>query len=81
MAKLTKTVPTTKRVPVIVLNFEWYKPTALTRLRCAACRKPIGDKRWGGAWIKDEKGNRGMRLCEKCGEKAESDLTENDNEQ
>ena len=75
MSKLTKTVPTTKQIPVIVLNFKWHKPTALTTLRCSACRKPIGDKRWGGAWVEDGKGKRGMRLCEKCGIKAESDIT------
>ncbi len=68
---LTKTVKTTKQVPVDVINFKWHEPTALVSLRCSACRKPIGDKRWGGAWIRDEKGERGMRLCEQCGIKAE----------
>ena len=71
---LKVTVATTKQVPVKVLNFKWYTPTALTSLRCSACRKPIGNKRWGGAWIEDAKGNRGMRLCEKCGEKAEKHI-------
>lgn len=71
---LTKTVRTTKQVPVKVLSLKWFKPTVLISLKCTACRKPIGDKRWGQAWAEDERGKYPMRLCEKCGEIAEKTL-------
>ena len=75
---LTKTVKTTKQVPVNVLTFKWNEPVSqgglLAELPCTACKKPIGDKRWGLAWAEDKKGKYAMRLCDKCGEKAEQAL-------
>ena len=72
MAEFTKTVNTTKQVPVHLLRFKWYDPikegSALSILPCTACRKRVGHKRWGIAWAKGDKANYAMRLCEKCGE-------------
>ena len=72
---LTKIVPTTKRVPIKVLSLELNKPvregSLLVNLPCSACGKPIGNRRWGLAWVKDNKGKHAMRLCEECAKKAE----------
>ena len=75
MDGLTKTVPTTKQVPVKVLNFKWYgalkEGSVLCKLPCSTCKEVIGSKRWGIAWTE---GNISMRLCEKCGQKARAAL-------
>ena len=73
---LMKTIQTTKKVPVEVISFKWLEPVSekLRYLRCTACRNNIGERKWGLAWIKDEKGKRAMRLCDKCGEQAEQVL-------
>lgn len=73
---LMKTIQTTKRVPVEVISFKWLGPVSekLRNLRCTACHNHIGERKWGLAWIKDEKGKRAMRLCDKCGEQAEQAL-------
>ena len=78
---LMKTAKTTKQVPVNVISLKWSKPVSdeglakgLGKLPCKACRKPIKGKRWGMAWAEDKKGKYPMRLCEKCGEKAEQAL-------
>ncbi len=76
---LTKTINTTKQVPVKVLSLKWSNPPSkrLRKLRCLACRKPIGcENKWGLAWCEDEKGKYSMRLCLKCGAKAEQALKE-----
>ena len=76
---LTKTIKTTKQVPVNIIKFKWFGPVSekLHNLRCTACRSPIGDKDWGQAWAEDEKGKYPMRLCNKCGKKAEQALKDN----
>lgn len=76
---LTKTVKTTKQVAVKVEKFKWFKPVGkdskLEGLRCTACRKTIGNKRWGLAWTLNDRGqNVPMRLCNDCGENAEQAL-------
>lgn len=73
---LTKTIKTTKQIPINVIQFEWLEPVSknFRNLPCTACRKPIGDQRFGLAWATDEKGKYSMRLCNNCGEKAEQDL-------
>ena len=71
---LNKTVRTTKQLPVKVLQFKWYPPVthpSLYRLPCSACRKQIGQKRWGIA-MTEEQGS--MRLCEACSVKAKQAL-------
>ena len=77
---LTRTVNTTKQVPVEVIHFKWSKPVtnpALYKLPCTACRGKIGDKRWGLAFVLDKDKTRlPMRLCEKCGLEAEQTLKE-----
>ena len=79
---LRKTIKTTKRVPVEVVSFKWLDPISekLGTLRCSACRNQIGERKWGLAWIKDEKGKRAMRLCDKCGETAEQAIKEKPND-
>ena len=78
---LMKTIQTTKQVPVNVLSLKWNKsPTVkLQELPCSACKKPIGNKRWGLAWCQD-KTKYAMRLCNECGEKAEQALKEAEKE-
>lgn len=74
---LTKTVKTTKQVPVKVIRFKWggIVSKKLRTLPCTACRGSVGDqKEFGMAWIVDEKGKRPMRLCNECGKKAEQDI-------
>jgi len=74
---LMKTVKTTKQVPVNVLSIKWNKPVSgkrLAELPCTACKKPLGHKRWVLAWTGNEKVKSAMRLCEKCGKKAEQAL-------
>lgn len=75
---LTKTVPSTKQVPVHVIEFTWHEPldpdSQLVTLPCSACRKPIGSKRWGIAWAQNRKYKYTMRLCEDCGTKAGATL-------
>ncbi len=78
---LTKTVKTTKQVPVNVLNLKWKKPPSgkeLRKLPCSACGKAIGDKKWGLAWCEDKKVKYTMRLCESCGKKAAQALKTKD---
>ena len=71
---LSRTENTTKQVPVDIISVQWLKPVSqgggLEKLKCSACKKPIGDKHFAVAWAKDEKGKYSMRLCEKCGIKA-----------
>ena len=74
---LTKKVNTTKQIPVKVLSLKWSNPPSklLANLRCSACKNPIGcENKWGAAWCEDVKGQYAMRLCKKCGEKAEQTL-------
>lgn len=33
---------------------------------CSFCGEPLGNRPWGLAWVRDEKGERGMRLCGRC---------------
>ena len=76
---LTRTVKTTKQVPVEIIKFEWSAPVTnslLCKSPCSACKKPIGQTRWGIGWYEDNKGKRSMRLCESCGIKAEQALGE-----
>lgn len=75
---LTKTVKTTKQVPVNVLSLKWAKPVSkkLSNLKCTACKKCLGDRRWCLAWAEDEKGKYAMRLCERCGKKSDQALKE-----
>lgn len=78
---LTKTVPTTKQVPVKVLSLKWFnglkKGSELSKLPCTACRKAIGHDNWAIAWQHNEgKKPSSMRLCLSCGKKAEQALIE-----
>ena len=66
------TVPTTKRVPVEIYNFQWEKPsTILEKQPCKLCKQHIGKDRWGLAWIIQGEKKFSGRLCQKCGEEAE----------
>lgn len=69
---LTMIVPTTKRVPVVVIAFRWCGALTIHDVdyKCSACRKSIGTKRFGIAML----ANRSLRLCEACGLIAEQDL-------
>ena len=64
------------QVPVVVLRLAWNTALVdglLAGLPCTACRKPLGCKPWALAWIKDDEGReRGARLCEACGKRAEA---------
>jgi len=75
---LMKTIRTTKQVPVNILSLKWNEPlkegSRLSKLPCSACKKPIGNDRWGLAWAIDKKMKYAMRLCNKCGEEAERSL-------
>ncbi len=76
---LTIKKPTTKEVSVEVFRFVWRKPMTvpplIERCRCSVCKKKIGTRRWGIAWIREAKNEkRSMRLCEACGMKAEEAL-------
>lgn len=72
----TITRPSTKQVPVEVVRVVWHKPITAAQLieicQCSACYRKLGIRRWAVAWVRDEKGERSMRLCEDCGLKAEA---------
>ncbi len=65
--------PSVKLVPVEVINLKWVGTVSprLEKLKCSACHKAVGFKPVAIAWIKDDKGNRSLRLCEDCGKTAE----------
>lgn len=77
MLKVYKSVR--KGVPVTVLRFEQKAPLLderLQRLRCTCCGFKLGARPWGSAWIRDDNGERGARLCAECCEEAASDIAE-----
>lgn len=76
--QLTLVKPAIRRVPVVVLHFQWISagplPVPWQKSRCTACRKLVGTGRVGGAWIRDGSRLRSVRLCEACGLKAEASI-------
>jgi len=72
----TITKPSTKQELVEVLRVVWRRPITVPQLietcRCSACFAKLGVQRWAVAWIRDEKVERSLRLCEACGLKAEA---------
>lgn len=68
--------PTFRKVPVEVLNLRWHGPLSkgnvAAAFRCSACLKILGERRFAVAWIRDGESERSMRLCEDCGNDAET---------
>lgn len=64
-----------KLVKYDVVSFKWLKPVSekLQSLKCTACKSPIGDKRWGLAWVEKNGKRQAMRLCESCGIEADKE--------
>ena len=79
---LTMSVDSVVQVPVTVITLRWnggLKGSGLGAFPCSACRKPLGNKAWALAWIRDHEGKeRGARLCESCAKKAEADVIQRD---
>ena len=71
---LTIKKPSFKNVPMEVLKMQWTDGPVSIRtasLKCSACHNVVGEKKIAIAWIRDNGQERGMRLCEDCGKKAE----------
>lgn len=66
-----------KMCPVTTLKLRWSGPLTEDHIarhfKCAACRRPLGARRFGTAWISDNGGERSMRLCEDCANEAATD--------
>lgn len=74
MLKVRKTVSVMREVEVLKLYIsEALNPGgACTNLKCTACGKKLGAKKFGTAWIRDGGGERSIRLCWDCAKVAQA---------
>jgi hypothetical protein len=79
---LTITETRTLKVPVLCVSFQWdgtlYNGPWVRWFRCDACRGSLVGRRMGTAVVRDDMGERTLRLCRGCGMVAEQDLTRAD---
>ena len=73
--QIKRQISVTRTEQAQVLNVRRCGPSErLREFTCTACGAILGVRPWGLAFVKDERGERGMRLCEECLNVAEQEL-------